>query len=73
MLPCFRDLCQKNDYLPYSPYDFDNHVVTEIFDRKMNKWIMLDPTTNGYFIDENKTPLSMLEIRNKFKDLAFTT
>ena len=59
--------------LPYSPYDFDNHVVTEIFDRKMNKWIMLDPTTNGYFIDENKTPLSMLEIRNKFKDLVFTT
>ena len=59
--------------LPYSPYDFDNHVVTEIYERKMNKWIMLDPTTNGYFIDENKTPLSMLEIRNKFKNLELVT
>ena len=29
--------------------------------------------SSGYFIDENKIPLSMLEIRNKFKDLAFTT
>ena len=58
---------------PYSPYDFDNHVVTEIYDRKMNKWIMLDPSTNGYFIDENKTPLSMLEIRNKFMSQDLVT
>lgn len=43
---------------PYSPYDFDNHVVTEIFDRDVNKWIMLDCTNDGYCIDENKIPLS---------------
>lgn len=58
---------------PYSPYDFDNHVVTEIFDREMNKWIMLDPTTDGYFVDESKMPLSLLEIRDKFANDEFVT
>lgn len=59
--------------LPYSPYDFDNHVVTEIYDRKMKKWIMLDPTTDGYFVDEAKTPLSLLEMRHKFANDEFVT
>lgn len=59
--------------MPYSPYDFDNHVVTEIFDRELNKWIMLDCTTDGYFIDENRTPLSLLEIREKFANDEFVT
>lgn len=59
--------------MPSSPYDFDNHVVTEIFDRKTNKWIMLDPTTDGYFIDENKMPLSLLEMRDLFANDKFIT
>ena len=59
--------------MPFSPYDFDNHVVTEIFDRELNKWIMLDPTTDGLFVDENKTPLSLLEIRKKFANDEFVT
>ena len=59
--------------MPYSPYDFDNHVVTEIYDRNMRKWIMLDPTTDGYFVDEQKQPLSLLEIREKFANDAFVT
>ncbi len=59
--------------LPYSPYDYDNHVVVEIFDRQLNKWIMLDPTTDGYFIDENKLPLSLLEIRDRFANDEFVT
>lgn len=59
--------------MPYSPYDFDNHVVTEIFDREMNKWIMLDPTTDGYFVDGNKTPLSLLEMRERFAKAEFVT
>lgn len=59
--------------MPFSPYDFDNHVVVEIFDSKLNKWIMIDPTTNGYFIDADKTPLSLLEIRNKFALDEFVT
>lgn len=59
--------------MPYSPYDFDNHVVTEIYDRQLEKWIMLDPTTDGFFVDENGLPLSLLEIRDKFARAEFVT
>ena len=59
--------------MPSSPYDFDNHVVAEIYDRSLEKWIMLDPTTDGYFIDDSKTPLSVLEMRNKFAEAEFIT
>ena len=52
--------------MPFSPYDFDNHVVVEIYDRALEKWIMLDPSTDGYFVDEALTPLSLLEMRSKF-------
>lgn len=59
--------------MPYSPYDFDNHVVAEIYDRALEKWIMLDPTTDGYFIDEAKVPLSLPEMRHKFAHGEFIT
>ncbi len=59
--------------MPYSPYDFDNHVVTEIFDRKFKKWIMLDPTTDGIFVDDEGMPLSLLEMRHKFANAEFVT
>lgn len=59
--------------MPYSPYDFDNHVVTEIYDGKLKKWIMLDPTSDGFFVDEHKTPLSLLEIRRRFAEDEFVT
>lgn len=59
--------------MPYSPYDFDNHVVTEIYDRKLKKWIMLDPTTDGYFVDDRKKPLSLLELRERFANDQFVT
>ncbi len=36
---------------PNSPYDGDCHVVVEIYDRAREKWIMIDPTTGGYFTD----------------------
>lgn len=58
---------------PFSPFDFDYHVVCEIFDEHMNKWIMLDPTTDGYFVDESGMPLSLLEIRNNFISSNFQT
>lgn len=59
--------------MPFSPYDFDNHVVCEIYDEGMGKWIMLDPTTDGLFVDINKTPLSLLEMREKFANNDFLT
>lgn len=51
--------------MPNSCYDNDCHVVNEIWDSSMNKWIMLDITNNEYWVDENGTPLSVLEIRDK--------
>ena len=59
--------------MPYSPYDFDNHVVTEIYDKKLGKWMALDPTTDGYFVDERKTPLSLPELRDRFANDRFAT
>ena len=50
---------------PSSPFDTDNHVVAEIYDRKRKKWIMLDPTLGAYFTD-GINPLSCLEMRENF-------
>lgn len=53
---------------PLSPYDTDNHVACEIYDRKSGKWIFLDPTTGGYFSDGDQ-PLGALEARDKMAHL----
>lgn len=50
---------------PFSPYDLDNHVVTEIYDRKRRTWIMLDPSMGTYLADGEGTPLSLSEARKK--------
>ncbi|MGN0906198.1 MAG: transglutaminase domain-containing protein [Bullifex sp.] len=59
--------------MPVSPYDNDCHVVNEIWDEELNKWIMLDITDNSYWVDENGTPLSALEIRTKGAKEEFCT
>lgn len=61
--------------MPYSPYDMDNHVVTEVFCRELDKWVMLDPSTGGSFTDGQGSPLSLLELRELFaahRPAAFT-
>lgn len=57
--------------MPYSPYDSDNHVVNEIYDRELDKWIMLDLSLGAYFVDENRTPLSLLEMRERYANNQF--
>lgn len=59
--------------MPYSKYDSDCHVVNEIWDTLLNKWVMLDITNNEYWVDENNTPLSILEIRSKAALCEFCT
>lgn len=59
--------------MPYSGYDGDCHVVNEVWDTSLNKWVMLDITNNEYWVDENNTPLSVLEIRNKAAMKEFCT
>ena len=59
--------------MPYSEYDTDCHVVNEVWDSSLGKWVMLDITNNTYWLDENKTPLSVMEIRNKVALREFCT
>ena len=59
--------------MPNSGYDNDCHVVNEVWDTQRNKWIMLDITNNEYWVDENGTPLSVLEIRHKGAMREFCT
>lgn len=59
--------------MPYSGYDGDCHVVNEVWDTSLNKWVMLDITNNTYWVDENNTPLSILEIREKAALREFCT
>lgn len=59
--------------MPYSRYDHDCHVVNEIWDTALNKWVMLDITNNQYWVDESGTPLSVLEIRAKGAAMDFCT
>lgn len=54
--------------MPYSPFDPDNHVVVEMFDRETQKWIMLDPSTNFYMVNKELQPLSLMEIRTTFEE-----
>lgn len=51
--------------LPFSPYDFDTHVVSMVYISDMGKWIMLDASMNRYFVNSDKTILSPMEVRNK--------
>ena len=53
--------------MPCSPYDDDSHVVTEVFDRKRNKWVALDPTCGSYFSTGGE-PLSCFELRAAFAE-----
>ena len=54
-------------------YDFENHVVNEVWDSTLNQWVMLDITNNYYWIDENGKPLSVLEIRDRLEKQLFCT
>lgn len=58
---------------PNSVYDNECHVVNEIWDTKLNKWIMLDISNDFYWVDKNGIPLSILEIRNHIANQKFCT
>lgn len=58
---------------PNSIYDDECHVVNEIWDTELNKWVMLDISNNFYWVDEKGTPLSILEIRENIANQVFCT
>ncbi|MDW7657723.1 MAG: transglutaminase-like domain-containing protein [Bacillota bacterium] len=53
--------------LPFSPNDFDSHVVSMVYISSLSKWILFDPGNNAYFTNDAGMALSPLEIRH---DLA---
>ena len=59
--------------LPFTPYDFETHVVSMVYIEEMNKWIMIDAGNGRYFLDEKNIILSPLEVRKKLGNKQFIT
>ena len=59
--------------MPNSIYDGECHVVNEIWDSTLEKWVMLDITNNQYWVDAEGTPLSVLEVRELGAKREFCT
>ncbi|WP_040210382.1 transglutaminase domain-containing protein [Clostridium polynesiense] len=57
--------------LPYSPYDFDTHVVSIVYIKHFHKWILIDPGNNRYFLDEKDNILSPIEARSRLGNYSF--
>lgn len=57
--------------MPCSPYDFDNHVVAEVYLPEEARWVMQDPSVNGYFVDKAGRALSLLDLRERFARQRF--
>ena len=55
--------------MPFSPYDFDNHVVCEAWIENLNKWIMVDPSYNLYAFHKGNC-LNILELRSLLANQA---
>lgn len=51
------------------PLSGDVHVVCEVYLEDLNKWVMMDPTNNLVYY-RNKTPLSLIELRDALIDHA---
>ncbi|MDR2615971.1 MAG: transglutaminase-like domain-containing protein [Oscillospiraceae bacterium] len=51
--------------LPYSPYDFESHVVSMVYLREQKKWGLFDSTNNAYFTDDDGVVLSPTEARRR--------
>ena len=57
-------MARKVFIMPCSPFDGDNHVVVHVYIKKLNKWVMLDPTLNAYIKNEQGECLGLLELRD---------
>lgn len=51
--------------LPYDRKDMDCHVTNLVYAESLHKWIYLDPTFGGYFMDEDGLLLNHAEVRDR--------
>jgi hypothetical protein len=49
--------------LPFSPNDFESHVVSMVYINELKKWVLFDSSNNAYFMNKEGVPLSPLEAR----------
>ncbi len=49
--------------LPIGTFPYDNHCVTEAYINKYKKWIVIDPTYNLFFLNDNGGYMSIENIR----------
>ena len=48
--------------------DGDQHIAALAYIRELKKWVFFDPTFNTYFFDNDETPLSICEIRERYRN-----
>ncbi len=51
---------------PLNPYDYDNHLVAVVWCANFSKWVMVDPSYNGYLRDDRGEVLNPWEVRDLF-------
>jgi len=56
--------CRIVSLNPLNPYDYDNHLVNIVWSTNRSKWVMVDPSYNGYVSDEKGQILDPWEIRD---------
>lgn len=54
--------------MPFAPYDCDNHVITHLWLRETQQWVMLDPTMNAYAMDAEGHLLDVFSLRALLAD-----
>jgi hypothetical protein len=64
----------KSRFITCKPYEYefnDCHVVTIVYSNQLDKWIMMDPTFAGYFMDENNHYFGLSEVRERLINNEF--
>jgi hypothetical protein len=49
---------------PMNPFDYDNHLVNVVWCKNFSKWVMADPSYNGYLGDGGGNILNPWELRD---------
>jgi len=58
--------CRIISLNPMNPFDYDNHLVNIVWCSNFSKWVMADPSYNGYLADDKGMILNPWEIRDMF-------
>jgi hypothetical protein len=48
---------------PFAEKPRESHVVTSVYLRDAERWVLMDPDMRGYIVDEQGTPIGVREVR----------